>query len=296
MRFFLRSFFLVAVGCAACLAIGGCGVNSKKLDDADKRISMLSKQGVSDSVLSDARVLFVQIKTSKQYGGGASPQRLYDSLMTILARAELSFTNTTSRLKPGVDSLRKTFDARKQVLSGIQLKEADSLIKEADSLIASNKWSEAKAKCDEVNASLTGLAKDEKVAMETKAKLIGSWVGVQKIKNKDDKSDYTEKKIFTFTPAGKADIIEERAGQTNESLKEDWKFQSAGSYSLKADTIFLFVTKEKCVKQAYTNLVVKNGKTQWVRTEKAPYDSVITSGKKDRFITFDYLKESFKKR
>ncbi len=296
MNYFKRTVFVAAVGCGACLMIAGCGVTSKKMDDAEKRIAMLSQQGVSDSMLTDARVLLVQIKTSKQYGGGASPQSLYDSVMTLLARAEFAYSNVASKLKPYVDSLRKTFDARKQRLTGVQLKEADSIVKRADSLITLTRWGEAKASCDAVDTALTSLVKDEKNAREIKTKLIGTWSGVNKVKNKEQKADFVEKKIFTFAPDGKVTSVEERNGQTNESLKEDWKFQSAGTYSLKGDTIFLFIAKEKCLKQAYTNLVVKNGKTQWVKTEKAPYDSTITSGKKDRFMTYEYLKEICKKR
>jgi len=296
MKFVSRALVMGAIGCAACAVIGGCGVNSKKLDDAEKRIGMLSKQGVSDSMLTDARVLLVQIKTSKQYGGGASPQRLYDSVMTLLARAELAYTVSAGKLKPIVDSLRKTFDARRKGLTGLQLKEADSAIKRVDSMIALNKWSEAKPQCNEVDIALNGLLKDEKTAQETKTKLMGVWTGVLKVKNKDEKSDFVEKKVFSFARDGKVDVVEERNGQTNEGLKEDWKFQSAGTFSLKGDTIFLFVTKEKCLKQAFSNFVTKNGKAQWVKTEKPTYDSTITSGKKDRFLTFDYLKESFKKK
>jgi hypothetical protein len=216
--------------------------------------------------------------------------------MTMLAKADITYTGTAAKLKPAVDSMRKSFDARRQGLTGLQMKEADSLIKDIDALIKKNKWEEVKARCDEADSVLRSLTKDEKVAQETKSKLIGSWTGIQKVKNKEDKSDFIEKKVFTFFSDGKTDMVEERNGQTNEALKEDWKYLSAGSYSLKADTIFLTITKEKCVKQAYMNLIEKNGKPQWIKTEKPSYDSVITSGKKDRFITFNYLKESFKKR
>jgi hypothetical protein len=44
------------------------------------------------------------------------------------------------------------------------------------------------------------------------------------------------------------------------------------------------------------NLKVKGGKKEWVKTDKPPYDSAITSGKKDRYMTFDFLKGNFKKK
>jgi hypothetical protein len=291
-----RIFAFISMGIIAVFIFSGCGVTTKKLNDAEKRVNILTQKGMPDSLLSDVRVLLVQIKTAKKFGGGASPQKLYDSAMAVLLKSEMTYSGATSKIKPVVESLRKTFDTKKQSLTGAQLIEADRLIKDVDSSITMNKWTEAKEKCEMVDKALSSLVNDEKVAGETKAKLIGTWIGSQKIKNKQEKADFIEKKSFSFLPDGKVDILEERNGQTNEALKEDWKFQSGGSYSLKGDTILVAVNKEKCFKQTYMNLVVKNGKPQWVKKEKPGYDSTITSGKKDRFLTFSYLKENFKKR
>jgi hypothetical protein len=289
----------IILSVSMCIVAGimftGCGVTSKKLDDAEKRIDALQKSGMPDSLLSEARVTLVQVKTAKKFGGGASPQRLYDSVMTLLGKAEMVYTGALTQVKPSVEALRKTFDGKKQSLTGAQLKEAESLIKDVDSCIKINKWTEAKEKCVMVDAALNSLIKDEKTAAETKAKLTGTWVGVQKTKDKQAKADYTEKKEFTFSPDGKVNIIEERNGQTNEVIKEDWKFQSGGTFSLKGDTIIIAITKEKCFKQIFTTFVEKNGKAQWVKKEKPPYDSTITSGKKDRFVTFGFITQNFKK-
>jgi len=70
-----------------------------------------------------------------------------------------------------VESLRKTFDARKQGLSGPQLKEADSLIALADSCIKMNQFPEAKEKCTLIDATLNSLQKDEKNLKGTETKI-----------------------------------------------------------------------------------------------------------------------------
>jgi hypothetical protein len=286
----------VSIGVLAGIICFGCGVTSKKLNDAEKRIAALEQNGMPDSLLTDVRVLLVQIKTSKQYGGGPSPQKLYDSTMAVLSKAEMTYIGATSKVKPIVDSLRKTFDPRKQGLTGQQLIEADRLIKDVDSVIKMNKWPEAKIKCEMTDAALNSLLNDEKTAKEVKAKLIGTWNCTQKVKDKATKADFVEIKVFSFLPDGKIDIVEQRNGQTNETFKEDWKYQSGGTYSLKGDTILIAVNKEKCLKQSYMNLVAKNGKPQWVKKEKPGYDSTITSGKKDRYVAFADLKQNFKKR
>jgi hypothetical protein len=208
----------------------------------------------------------------------------------------MTYAGATSKVKPAVESLRKTFDAKKQGLTSHQLTEANRLIAEVDSLIKMNKWPEAKEKAEMTDTALAALQNDEKVAKDLKAKVVGTWNSTQKIKDKKAKADFVETRIFTFSPDGKLDIIEQHTGQTNETRKEDWKYQSGGTYSFKGSLILMSITKEKCFKQSFQNLIEKNGKPQWVKTEKPGYDSTITSGKKDRDIPFDTLKAWFKKR
>jgi hypothetical protein len=296
MRIFSRISAVVIV----CVFLGmmsiGCGVTKKKTDDVAKHIQLLQQKGVPDSMLSDAKVLLVQIQSSKQYGGGASPQKLYDSAVAVLVKAEASYITTTNQLKPFVDSLRKTFDARKQGLTGPQLKAADSLIALADSCIKMNQFPEAKDKCVLTDAALNSLQKDEKTAQELKSKIVGIWNASRKTVDKEAHANVVEKTTFTFTSDGKADCIEEKNGQSNEVFKEDWKFQSTGTYSLKGDTVMMCLPREKCLKQTYWNQKDVGGKKQWVKDEKPTYDSTVTSDKKYRFVSYADLKANFKKK
>ena len=296
MRIFSRISAVVVLSVLLGMMSIGCGVTKKKTDDVASHIKLLQQKGVPDSMLSDAKVLLVQIQSSKQYGGGASPQKLYDSAVTILAKAEAAFTATTNQLQPIVESLRKTFDARKQGLSGPQLKEADSLIALADSCIKMNQFPEAKEKCTLIDATLNSLQKDEKTSKELKPKLLGTWNATHKTVDKETHANYVEKTTFTFTLDGKADCTEEKNGQTNEVFKEDWKFQSSGTYSLKGDTVMMCLPREKCLKQTYFNQKDIGGKKQWVKDEKPTYDSTVTSDKKYRFVSYADLKANFKKK
>jgi hypothetical protein len=282
----------VAVCCVVAAMIAGCGVSTKKLNTAEKRIATLQQNGVPDSLLTEARVLLVQARTARQLGNGIGAKSQYDSLEKLLATAEVSYGATTDQLKPGVEALRKSIAEKKLTLTGVHLKEADSLLSLLDATIAKKDWVSAKEEAAMVDTAVNSLLKNEQTAKEVAPKVVGTWNSTEVIKNKEEKSDAVEKKSFTFAPDGKLDLIEERSGQTNEALKEDWKFESWGTYSLKGDTILMNITREKCMKQVYQNLKNK----QWVKFEKPPYDSAITNGKKDRYMAFDYLKSTFKKK
>ncbi len=294
MKILLRNLTVLSVCCIAFFSISGCGVSEKKLKDAEQRMQALQQGGIPDSLLTEARVLIVQARTAKQLGNGIGAKTNYDSAMGILAKAESGYGATTAEVKPFVESLRKSLGEKKLNFSGNILKEADSLLGVVDAFIKANKWPEAKAKSLEVDTVFMSLEKSAQLARELRPKLLGTWSGSQAIK--EEGANAVEKKSFAFTPDGKIAIVEERTGLTNPSLKEDWKFESWGTYDLVGDTILIFVNREKCDKQVYLNLREQGKKKDWVKTEKPPYDSAITSGKKDRYITFDYLKESFKKK
>jgi hypothetical protein len=293
MKVMGKTLAVALVGGVALFMVAGC-VSEKKLKDAEQRMETLRQGGVPDSLLSEAQVLVVQARTNKKLGNGIGAKASYDSAMSILAKAEAGYGATTAQVKPAVEALRKSLGDKKLNFSGTILREADSLLSVVDSFIKMNKWPEAKAKAMEADTIFMSLEKSNQLAKEMRPKLVGTWSGSQAIKQ--DGANAVEKKSFSFGADGKVNIVEERTGLTNPSLKEDWKFESWGTYDLVGDTILIFVKREKCDKQIYMNLKESGKKKEWVKTEKHPYDSTITSGKKDRYITFDFLKGSFKKK
>jgi hypothetical protein len=290
MKVLARSLSVLAVCCLMFVMLAGCGVSEKKLKDAEQRMLALQGNGVPDSLLTEARVLISQARTSKKLGNGIGAKTEFDSAMTILTKAEAGYGATTAEVQPQVEAARKALGEKKLNFSGPILKEADSLCAVIDALISAKKWPDAKTKCDEITAIFAGLEKDQQLTKEMRPKIIGTWSGTY-----DDKANgakAVEKKQFTFGADGKVDITEERTGMTSPEFKEEWKFQSGGTYDLKGDTILISITHEKRIKMMYQHLKQK----KWVKDEKPPYDSVITSGKKDRFVSFEDLKENFKKK
>jgi hypothetical protein len=215
----------------------------------------------------------------------------------LLSHAEASFGETTSRLKPVVDSLRKVITEKKKPLTGYHLKEADSLIAILDATIKGSDWPQAHAQEILIlDTSIAALETTQKLAEETKKKLIGSWVANQNMKDKELEVNAVRKESYAFLKDGKVNISEELKGQTSQFQKEDWKFESSGTYDCKGSDVIIDVTHEKCLKQIYENLKQKDGKKTWIKTEKPTYDSTIVSGKKLRVMPFDDIKQTYKKK
>jgi hypothetical protein len=286
---FIQKYLLVFIAALSTLAIMSCGIKEEAIKEAESRITLLDSKGVPDSLLSEAKVQVFQATTKKQLGESAGAKRALDSAITLLNAAETAFAATMQNYKPIVDSMRSNFEQRKKGLTGLQLRAADSLLMVITALSAKNDWAGAHDKGVEVDSAMNQLQKDEQVAAQTRPKLLGTWLGADTYKGKG--ASFVEKKSFSFSSDGKVQIVETKKGQSSEYLKEDWEFRSSGRYDLKGDTIFVFIEREQSPRQIYWDLKGK----EWVKNERAPYDSTISAGKKDRFMTYAFMKENLKK-
>jgi hypothetical protein len=162
-----------------------------------------------------------------------------------------------------------------------------------DSLVKGDLIIDAQTEVAKVLAVMPSLKTAQGLADKTKPLLFGKWKDVHTVKADEGNFKYTETTFYDFKKDGTFEGNEERKGQSSQFFKEDWEFLSWGTYDLKGDTVFLFVTREKCPRQVYTQLNVKDNK--WVEQKKTTYDSTITDHGKDKSIPFTYLKQNFKK-
>jgi hypothetical protein len=290
----IRSTAMLCVLFMAGALLFGCGGGKKAIGEYETKLKTLEANGTPDSLLSTIRVYIMQAKGGIQSNNGTLVKASLDSLKSTVAAAEKWQTEGTQAAKTHVDGLVATLTGKKNGLSGLQLKQADSLLNMAEGLIKKNWYLQASRFVDELDTLMPVLIKDEAAAKKVAEKLPGTWSMTKKLTQ--DAANATEKKKVTFSKQGAFEMEESMNGKTSPSLKEDWQFQTAGSYEIKGDTILLSVKKEKCLKETYWNLTIKGNKQDWVKNVKKPYDTVITNGAKDRFFTFTYLTEEFKKK
>ncbi|MGD9202357.1 MAG: hypothetical protein PVI26_12395, partial [Chitinispirillia bacterium] len=287
-RSILYAVFLIITS----LLIISCGLSQKEIDEIDSRIQVLIDQGAPDSLLSSAKVFLFQVKAAKKSGNSGILKKNGDSLVIYIDKAEANFKRDVENAKPYLESTMKSILSRKKELTGLQLKLADSVISIIDSLKAKNWLLPAQQICFRLDTLFPHLLKDEELAQKYSKKLVGRWVSVRIPKGFKAK----ETRIFTFKKNNEFHTMEEMKGQTSDYLKEDWKFINIGKWGMRGDTVKMNVTKENCVKQVFWNFRNVNGKNQWVKTTAPTYDSTITDGKKDRFITYAHLADNFKRR
>jgi hypothetical protein len=292
MKIIKSTIWIILVSLAVVTLVTSCG-KKKSLNDAESRIKALQEKGIADSLIDDAKVYLYQANAAKSMGQNSRKKKYTDSLFIFLEKAEASLSSDAEKFRPLVESLRKTIDERKKLLTGLQLADAEKLDAVLDSFAEKGWLVQARDMAVDLDTIMTLLIKDEEHMTEIRPKVIGRWVSQRE---PEGKYKAMETRNFNFKKDGSLETDEKMKGQTSEFTKEDWQFLSWGDYELKGDTIFMHVKREKCTKQLFHNYKQVKGKLIWEPFEAPTYDSTITNGSKDRYVTFEYIKEFFKKK
>jgi ParB-like chromosome segregation protein Spo0J len=293
MRYSAQRFGLILASLSL-IAVSGCGPGpDKRLAEADARIQALAEKGIPDSILSDARIKVSMGRGALKAPGSAAAQAA-DSAIVLVTAAEKWYQQVMQTLGAEIAATKKALGEQTSKLTGPQLRVANAIIAEADSLAKIPWLFQARQKLAKLEKTMPQLLADEAKAVALRPQVIGTWRETAVNPDGDDFKS-VRKSTYVFKPDGKLEVQEEKKGQTAPSLKEDWKFASWGTWTLKGDTIQLAIEREKCERQVYTTLVRKDGKESWETKPGPVYDSTVTGGKKDRTYVFADLKSDMKK-
>jgi hypothetical protein len=277
------------------LLAGGCSVSQRSIDDAQRRINELKAKGVPDSSLSDAVKYLYGATYAKEKDDKTLARRSLDSARILIAQSEALYSDNAVRLKPFTDSLIAVLTRARGELTGMQLKSLDSALAVIDAFAKKNWIYQIEDNCNKAIAMLPTLKFNEDRAKELKARLPGEWVCTNTTKSDADKTiNAVEKKIFTFNKDGKVMLVETKKGQSAKNLKEDWEFQSFGTWDCLGDTIHIFVDRFACKKQNFETLIETPGKKTWEKKSEKTYDSLITDHSQDRWLPFSEMSQDFK--
>ncbi len=276
--------------CVVLVAVG-CGVSTKDIEQTHQRIDSLSAQGVPDSILSEARIVLKQAETAKLVGNSQEVEKYYDSAQAQIEEAREYLKTHIEALRPVIDSMRAALEVQAKGLKGLHKKSADSMLTIIDTLMQQNRVLEAKAQADKLEVRIPKLFEQQETASEIRDKLYGSWEKSQEATCKGCTALRYDK--VTFKKDSTFEMVEAMEGKTTPTVKEKWKFISDGTYRLKGDTVYMKVTQEKCPVQVYWQYRQEEGKKQWIKNEKATYDSSLKDNPKTRYMTYDHITDTY---
>ncbi|MDR2578609.1 MAG: hypothetical protein LBC70_07380 [Chitinispirillales bacterium] len=293
----LRSLALPALAVFVLLAGCGGGVNEQFLGESQARIDMLRAKGVPDDEVSSARVHLHQTREHFTKGNKSLAKRAADSLRVHLEKAEKFYDERILTLGPVIEAAKSASLKAKEDLSGYQAKRIDSTLAVIDSFRKADRPLQANNIAQELVAALPSLREDEQKGVAIRRQLPGEWVFTDKVESVEipARDAAVTRKSFLFRPDGTIYLVESRRGQSGPYLKEDWEFRSWGTYGLKGDTIMLSINRFAAVRQMFQRIHMRDGRPVWVPEPGPTYDSLITDGSQDRFITFADLKDDFRR-
>jgi outer membrane murein-binding lipoprotein Lpp len=277
------------------ILLGGCSVSQRSIDDAQNRVNDLKAKGVPDSSLSDAVKYLYGASYAKQKDEKTMARKSMDSARILIAQAEALYSENAARMKPYSDSVIAVLTKAKSEFTGLQLKKLDSAMTVINSFVTKSWVYQIEDNCQKTLDLLPILRFNEARAKELKERLPGEWVCTNVTKSDADKAiNAVEKKVFAFFKDGKVKLVETKKGQSAKNLKEDWEFQSYGTWDCLGDTIQIFVDRFACMRQNFQTLMEKEGKKNWEAKKEPTYDSLITDHSQDRWIPFSEMSQDFK--
>jgi polyhydroxyalkanoate synthesis regulator phasin len=276
--------------------VAGCGggVDQKVLDDAKSRIDLLKAKGVPVEKVTEARVFLDEAVRALEKNNKSSAKKAADSMKVYLTKAEAYYQQEVATLGPKIDAAKSAALKAKEELTGYQARKVDSIVGVIDSLKKIDWLLQANNKGQELVTLIPYLKEDEAKAARLKKLVPGEWVFTERDKSVEDpKVNALTTKTFRFGADGKIHLTEQKKGQSSPAFKEDWLFESWGTYGYKGDTIMLKVNRFAAVRQMFTRFW--SAENKWKDEPGPTYDSTITDGSQDRYITYDDLRVDFKK-
>jgi len=287
----------LALPVIALTLIAGCGspVNEEILNKEQSRLDLLKSKGVPDNQMSFARVHLYSAREHVGKNNKALARKSLDSARVHLEKAEAFYNQEVATLGPKIDAAKSGADAAKASLTGFQVRKIDSLVRVVDSFKRMDWLLQSNNIAQELTALLPSLRDDEQKATRLKRQVPGEWVFEDRAKSVEHKEvNALTRKVFRFGPGNRVFLTESKKGQSGPAFKEDWEFNSWGTYDFKGDTIMLMINRFQALRQMFERY--HGGEGKWVKEPGPTYDSAITDGSQDRSITWADLTEDFKKR
>ncbi len=277
--------------------VGCSGVKQDQINEVSGRLDELTKTGLPDSVLLEARDAVFKINAAKSENDNEALKLNYELALAELAKADSILAQSIQDRKPVIaERLSNLLSSSDEQLKGLHRKAIDSLLTEASDLLEKNWVIDAESLVNEGDSLFEALKEQQVESERLRPRLFGTWKFRNVLSNSmDPEVDAVVQKTFVLRRNGTASFINTKKGKSGPKLKEDWKFESYGTWEMKGDTIHILTERFVCPRQNLWELKVVDEKEQWVLNAQPTFDDTITDGSQDRHISYSNLIEDFRK-
>jgi hypothetical protein len=285
----MKKFIVLAIAALIVCVSVGCA-KKMSIEEGKAKIAELIAKGVPEREMTTLRMYLFQMETAQKIGNSSQFKIYQDSLTTALTAFEEEMNALLERAGPFMDSLRRACDDKIAQLKGMHLEEAEKGKGSIDSIMQiESKKLDARFQLESYSFQLDTLIMMQNAADSLRDQFAGTWGTEQE--HKGDGNDVFEWTYITMNPNGTFLIEDGKKSRLNDGTRENWAFNKSGTWDLKGDVVYHFVTREKCLYNEYTGFDPQLGKQ---RTVKHPtYDSTFAKGKKFEYISWDALNKEY---
>ncbi|MDR0303426.1 MAG: hypothetical protein LBH98_01465 [Chitinispirillales bacterium] len=236
---------LLVISLFIALLLVGCQSFQKKIEDTQARLMMLENKGLPDSLITPIRISITAAQGEMKRNRGGNANKNLKAAITAVKKAEEVLENSIETKKPEIIARYNSVkDKVKKDLRALHKYDADSALAVVDSFIKIDFVFKAEAFLEKFEKDYPKLLRAQFIADSLRPKVQGTWTFIETTKNSEDKNvNAIEKKIFSFNKGGNSKFVEEKHGQSSTNLKEDWKFETWGTWDMKGDTVWVIATK-----------------------------------------------------
>jgi hypothetical protein len=285
-----KATVLIVVAALAACVLAGCS-NKVTIEEGKAKIEELASKGVPEREMSSLRMYLFHMETAKRTGNSSQFRVYQDSLTRALSDFEGKMGAILEESGPFMDSLRGTFDERIALLKGLHLESVEKRVASLDSLkqIGSQKLL-ARNRLESFSLDLDTLVIMQRLADSLRGQFVGIWV--MEMESPDPSQKVVERTEIHMRADGTLFIMEGKRSNTPD-FREDWLFESYGTWDLRGDVAHHYVTREKRVRQIFEAVDPQTGR--WRREAQPPFDSTVAKGTKDRYADWAALNKDYQR-
>ena len=238
------SFFLLLMGCQSF---------QEKVNSTQLRLKALEDKGLPDSVITPIRISLVGAQDESRRNRGSEANKKIKAAIDAAVKAETFLENSLTVKKPEIVARFNTAKSKvEKDLRGLHKSDAETILASVDSLLKLDFVFRAERILEKFEKDYPKTVRAQFVADSLRPRVRGTWTFLENTKHSEDKNvNATERKVFTFEPNGRAKFVEEKRGQSSPNLKEDWRFETWGTWDMKGDTVNVAATRFTQHKQTF---------------------------------------------
>jgi len=239
MRFFAVFFALAALFLAGCQSFDDLSSN------VQERFAALEQKGLPDSLITPIRMAFTTAQMDSRRNRNNDALKNINIALEAVIRAENYLEKSLTETKPQVIASRNALAARAEAeLRGLHKADADSIIAIIDSFLKIDFVFRAQSVAAQLESGFAGMTAAQATADSIRPRIFGTWTHLDTSKHNFDRAvNAVSRKVFTFNRNGTGTFVSERRGQSAPNLREDWRFETQGTWDLRGSNIHLTATR-----------------------------------------------------